>query len=130
MLTKLLLYKALHSSPLQVPCCLLLCLCLLSQPPRVNGLHYGFLLSLELKRVLPIRLNTKKKSIVIVYCLHYLIAICTSGHQISDSIVVLIQGSAVHAVQAVRARGAKRCPPRHQISALSVILIQDSDSRL
>ena len=27
----------------------------------VNGLHYGFLLSLELKRVLPIRLNEKEK---------------------------------------------------------------------
>ena len=32
-----------------------------TQPPRVNGLHYGFLLSLELKRVLPIRPNAKKK---------------------------------------------------------------------
>ena len=32
-----------------------------SHLPRVNGLHYGFLLSLELKRVLPIRLNAKKK---------------------------------------------------------------------
>ena len=31
-----------------------------TQPPRVNGLHYGYLLSLELKRVLPIRLNAKK----------------------------------------------------------------------
>ena len=28
--------------------------------PRVNGLHCGFLLSLELKRVLPIRLNAKQ----------------------------------------------------------------------
>ena len=33
-----------------------------TQPPRVNGLHYGFLLSLELKRVLPIHLNAKKKT--------------------------------------------------------------------
>ena len=31
-----------------------------SHLPRVNGLHYGFLLSLELKRVRPIRLNAKK----------------------------------------------------------------------
>ena len=29
------------------------------QPRRVNGLHYGILLSLELKRVLPVRLNEK-----------------------------------------------------------------------
>jgi len=33
-----------------------------TQPPRVNGLHYGFLLSLELKCVLPIRLSAKKKA--------------------------------------------------------------------
>ena len=26
----------------------------------VNGLHYGYLLRLELKRVLPVRLNAKK----------------------------------------------------------------------
>ena len=32
-----------------------------TQPPRVHGLHYGFLLSLELERVLPIRLNGKKR---------------------------------------------------------------------
>ena len=32
-----------------------------TQPPRVNGLHHGFLLSVELKRVLPLRLNAKKK---------------------------------------------------------------------
>ena len=30
-----------------------------TQPPRVHGLHYGFLPSLELERVLPIRLNGK-----------------------------------------------------------------------
>ena len=35
-----------------------------TQLPRVNGLHYGFLLSLELKRVLPIRLNAKKKNMI------------------------------------------------------------------
>ena len=33
-----------------------------TQPPRVNGLHYGFLLSLELEGVLPIRLNEKKNT--------------------------------------------------------------------
>ena len=32
-----------------------------TQPPRVNGLHYGILLSLELKCVLPIRRNANKK---------------------------------------------------------------------
>ena len=30
---------------------------------RVNGLHHGFLLSLKLKRVLPIRLNANKKKV-------------------------------------------------------------------
>ena len=29
--------------------------------PRVNGRHYGFLLSLEPKRVLPVRLNAEEK---------------------------------------------------------------------
>ena len=32
-----------------------------TQPPGVNGLHYGFLLSLELERVLPICLNEKEE---------------------------------------------------------------------
>ena len=31
-----------------------------TQPPRVQGMHYGFLLSLELERVLPIRPNEEK----------------------------------------------------------------------
>ena len=37
-----------------------------TQPPRVNGLHYGFLPSLELDRVLPIRLNAKRPNPFIV----------------------------------------------------------------